>query len=159
MRFFLHQIVSVSALPLGFLILVGLVHPFPAARNVLFTGLPGALVLVLVFASGPAWGYCIPRARGYAFARWTWILPTVLFLASFVWSWQIGGLQAALSEFFNPRDGDQGLGLLITIPAASAVTYSIGAAFGYARVGRKARRENAEAPRDGEPNTLGRWLR
>lgn len=159
MRFLLHQVVSVSVLPLELFILVALMSPFPAAKNALFSGLPGILFVVHVFASGPVWGYVIPRTRDYSFARWTWIIPSCLFLAAFIWEGQIVGLRAALSEFFDPRDGDEGLGLLVMIPAASAVLYSIGAAFGYAKNGRMVGRENTEIPRDGAPETIGRWLK
>jgi len=160
-RFLLQQTVSALALPVVLLMLATLTLPFPGVAGAISTGIAGIIVLALVFVSGPAWGYCIPRDRDYAVARWTWIVPVTVFLASFAWDATITGFRRALTSYLNfigPVEGDEGLGLLITTPAVSSVLYSIGAAFGYAKLRRGPQREGTEVPNEGEINTLGRWL-
>jgi len=108
------------------------------------------LFLALGFATGPLWGYVIPRARDYMVARWTWILPVAFLLYCVATDWRLFGLRQAAAQYFYPAEGDEGLGLLISVPVASAVLYSIGAAVGCARARRRARRETERIDATGD---------
>ena len=111
------------------------------------------LILILWMFGGAAAGYSLPRLqnRGLRIARWTWVLPSSFFVGVFAWEWADFGRAAALAAFFNPSEAAGGQGgegmaaLFFTIPAASALLYSIGAVVGYA-----GRRDKGEPGRKGQ---------
>jgi len=132
MRFLLYQAISVSTLPI-IVTAIGLSGLYTQGA-VIQVSIPPAVLIAVVFASGPVWGYWIPRKRGYAIARWTWIMPVVLLLASFLWDCASIGFHNALKEFIDvgAENGEAGwVFWLFVLPVISAVLYSMGAAVGY----------------------------
>lgn len=115
--------------------LVIMLSPFPG----LLSNTPvGVLATALALATGLACGYWVPRGREYGTARWVWIPPLLLFLVCFCWDLTLVSLSRTLAQYFWPSKEDEGVGLLISFPVASAVLYSIGAGLGYVRMSRRA---------------------
>lgn len=127
-RVFLQQILAVTLMPMALMVEFILFSPFrPISRHL------DEVAIALGMLSGPLWGFYVPRARDYAIARWTWVIPVALFALAFKSELRVTALARASAIFFNPPPGDEGLGLLITLPVASSVLYSIGAHCAYVR--------------------------
>jgi hypothetical protein len=95
--------------------------------------------MVIGLLSGPLWGYVIPSAQDYRIARWTWVFPLTLYLICLYPECVERGIPYVFAAYFWPPDGDEGIGVLITLPVVSAVMYSVGAAFGLALDRRRSR--------------------
>jgi len=134
--FYKHLAISVATAPVAMMSLVIVLSPF---SGLLSNTLVGVLATTLALATGLAGGYLVPRGREYATARWVWIPPLSLFLICFYWEATLMSLSRALAAYFWPSKGDEGVGLLISFPVASAVLYSIGAELSYIRMSRRAR--------------------
>jgi hypothetical protein len=93
-------------------------------------------LMVMGLVSGPLWGFLIPRRQDYRIARQTWVFPLTLFLICLYAEYAERGWHYILAEYFWPPDGNEGIGVLITLPVVSAVMYSVAAAFGFARARR-----------------------
>ena len=149
--FYKHQALSLVAVPGVMIAEIMLLSPFPA----LLKGFAGGMVAAFAFAAGAFAGYRIPRSRDYAVARWTWILPVVLFLVAIWGESHVLGLRRALADYFYPPAGTEGAGWLITLPVGSSVTYSIGAAVGYVRARRSAQRAMEQDTPSGDSLAAG----
>ena len=141
--FIAQQLISVFAAPSLLMIEVILGEAMPSSlRKLLFSSIPGAALVVLVFAIVILVGYSSPRSyHRLQLARWTWILPTIGFSFVFSDDWRRFGLLFAYADLFDPdRKQLDGIGLaLFTLPTASAIAYSVGAALSYYRVTQKRR--------------------
>src|ERR1700722_15081362 len=139
-QFVTQQLVSVFVLPM---LLALMIVPLgiPTIRETASSGIANDSLFILWLVGGALAGYGLPRVQslGRQVARWTWILPSVLFVGVFAWEWADFGRPATLAAFFNPSEaaggqGGEGLAaLLATTPTVSAIVYSVGAAIGHAR--------------------------
>lgn len=127
--FLLHQVIAVTCwLPPSLLLLLVLSQVDRSAADWIIPLLPGPWFWLATL-------YWIPVGLLYKFpwlrvgGGWTWVLPAALFGASYSRDTRLLGADAAREMFLGRGSADEGLHLLfITLPAAAAVIYSIGAA-------------------------------
>lgn len=136
-QFMIHQGMAVLACPALTILIVIVLRLFPAAWQLLMSSeLAAGTLIAITFGTGLMLGYVLPRQteRGASLGRWTWAPPCTVFLLLFGIEARKFGWDYTMSEFFNPRDGDEGLALaLFTFPMGSALAYSIGATIGFVR--------------------------
>jgi hypothetical protein len=94
-------------------------------------GASGYIVEALPFVCALAIGYLLPgHGDGERqVARWTWVVPLIVFILLFAWEWADFGGVVASKAFFEaePSSGEGIAAVLFTFPTVSSIAYSIGA--------------------------------
>lgn len=121
----LQQCIAVSAVPVVGFVLALL---FMALAGITKSQLNGGLVLdALICGSGLGFGWFVPRwaKDGYKFAQLSWIAPTVITIILFASDAHRLGFSGTANEFSG--GASEGLGLFLSMPMVSSITYSVGA--------------------------------
>lgn len=125
--FMLQQLIAVSAVPaVAFvvaLLLMTVTSLFKSEVN-------GGYVLVFILCgTGVGFGCFVPRFAkdGIRFAQWSWIAPTAVTAIIFASDSSRLGFAGSLNEYLG--QDSEGLGLFLSMPMISSITYSVGAAF------------------------------